>query len=235
MRSQTVVVTPPQPLITLDEAKRHLRIDDYDNDLEISGFLQAAVAMVDGPDAWLGRSLGLQTLELRMPSFLQRLCGGYGGCSGYGPGFGPEGYGYGQREDFYGDAYLGLQAIKLLCPPVQSVVSVDYLDPTGAPQTLDPSLYLLADRMLAPVSGQTWPATLLQPNAVRIQYIAGYTTPALPATDSVAAVPAGQVPAPIRAAIKLMLGTLYEGRECSAAAGFAGAIGNLLATYRVID
>lgn len=62
---RVVVVDPPQPVIQLEDAKQHLRIlHGRDNDL-IEGMIDAATAMIDGPDGWLGRCIGIQTLEAR--------------------------------------------------------------------------------------------------------------------------------------------------------------------------
>lgn len=64
-----VVVIPPAALLTLAEAKAHLRVDGADEDAYIAGLIAAAQGTIDGPMGWLGRSLGVQTLELRAPGF----------------------------------------------------------------------------------------------------------------------------------------------------------------------
>jgi uncharacterized phiE125 gp8 family phage protein len=75
--------------------------------------------------------------------------------------------------------------IKLPFPPLQQVVSVEYIDSDGVEQTLDPPSgspatggdYRLVSDMeppyIEPVYGTTWPATRGSA-AVRIQYVAGY-------------------------------------------------------------
>ena len=62
--------------------------------------------------------------------------------------------------------------------PIQSVVSVKYLDEAGNEQTLDPQDYIL-DKDSEPgyvtlAYGKSWPATYAVPNAVRVRYICGY-------------------------------------------------------------
>lgn len=42
-------------VVTLDELKRHLRIEDDEEDETLKVFLRAAISSVDGPDASLGR------------------------------------------------------------------------------------------------------------------------------------------------------------------------------------
>ena len=60
------VVTPPQPIVLLDQAKQHLRVrHDHENDL-IKAYVAAATGHIDGPAGWLRRSLGVQTLEARL-------------------------------------------------------------------------------------------------------------------------------------------------------------------------
>ncbi len=60
-----VVITPPSPVISVDEAKLHCRVDDSDtvSDSLIETYIAAATAWLDGPDGWLGRALGVQVLE----------------------------------------------------------------------------------------------------------------------------------------------------------------------------
>lgn len=60
-----LVITPPEPLVSLEDAKDHLRVTTDDEDTLIEGYIAAASAWIDGPGGWLGRSFGEQTLELR--------------------------------------------------------------------------------------------------------------------------------------------------------------------------
>lgn len=65
-----LVITPPEPLVTLAEAKAHLRrtlIDDEDTLIE--GLINAATSHIDGPHGWLSRAVGQQTLEFRSNVF----------------------------------------------------------------------------------------------------------------------------------------------------------------------
>lgn len=64
-----LVVTPPAPLVTLEEAKEHLRVTTYNEDALIEGYLLAASAHIDGPFGILKRAVGLQTLEVRSHVF----------------------------------------------------------------------------------------------------------------------------------------------------------------------
>lgn len=99
-------------------------------------------------------------------------------------------------------------AIRLDMPPIIDVVSVEYTDTTGAAVALSAPSYTLdatsEPGWLVPAYGYSWPATQCSVNAVRVRYRAGYSTSSNAATAQ-AAVPAG-----IKYAILLELGTRYR-------------------------
>lgn len=88
-------------------------------------------------------------------------------------------------------------------PDVQSV-SVAYVDTNGDPQTLSASNYELAEGDLGAylrlADGAVWPSTDEVTDAVTVTMVCGYGD-------------AADVPAPIKAAMLLHIGTLYENRE----------------------
>jgi uncharacterized phiE125 gp8 family phage protein len=59
----------PEDVLPLADAKAHLRVDFDDEDDLIRGYIGAAIGNLDGRDGWLGRALGEQTWELRLPRF----------------------------------------------------------------------------------------------------------------------------------------------------------------------
>ena len=65
------VITPPDALVSLEEVKQHLRIEENDTaeDLLLAVLIGAAQGTIDGPDGWVGRSFGVQTLEWRGSGF----------------------------------------------------------------------------------------------------------------------------------------------------------------------
>lgn len=97
--------------------------------------------------------------------------------------------------------------IELPLPPLQTVEAVLYVDAAGAAQTLDPSLYQVdaysTPGRLLPAYGTTWPATQNVPNAVTVEFTAGYGDAA------------ADVPRPLRQALLLLVGELYESREAA--------------------
>lgn len=103
------------------------------------------------------------------------------------------------------DAFVAEVAIPL--PPCQSIDAITYVDPDGATQTLDAGAYQVfglgsADgAKVRPAYGTSWPAIRNQPDAVAITFTAGFG-------DN-----PGDIPEPIRTAIKMRVGHLYENRE----------------------
>lgn len=93
--------------------------------------------------------------------------------------------------------------IKIPLPPLQQIVSIKYFNPSGDETTLPDTEYT-ADTVSQPgwvVPNSSWPSTLDAINVVTIQFVAGYG-------DAPA-----DIPADIRAAILLHLGTFYAQRE----------------------
>ena len=96
-------------------------------------------------------------------------------------------------------------AIDLAKGRLGSVVSVRYRDSAGVEQTLDAGAYQIDDvsepGRILPAPGTSWPSTEAgRVNAVRVRFVAGYGG-------------AAAVPTPIKAAMLLLVGHLYEHRE----------------------
>lgn len=70
---RVVVVTPPDPIVSLDEAKRHLRVDHDDENAYVESLIAVATAWLDAPAGWLGRALGEQVLEVRYAAWPRPL------------------------------------------------------------------------------------------------------------------------------------------------------------------
>lgn len=191
-----VVITPPAPLVDLGLAKLHLGVDAGDRDALITAYIAAASAHIDGPGGWLGRSIGVQTLEARLDRF---------------------------------DCDL----VRLHSGPLISVLSVKYDDSDGVEQTLAGDAYSLDPRGVLAAYGTTWPAARLRAGSVRVRYVAGHVA------DATADPLVPSIPAPITAAVLLMVGDLFANRETAVTGTIAASIPmsttveNLLAPYRV--
>jgi len=66
-------VAPAAPLLTIADAKAHLRVDHADEDVIISGLIDAAHAHIDGYGGTLGRALITQTWTVDFSTFLNRM------------------------------------------------------------------------------------------------------------------------------------------------------------------
>ena len=106
-------------------------------------------------------------------------------------------------------------SIYLPFSPVQSVTSVSYVDIDGNTQTLSAGLYQTVlsapNPYLTKAYNQDWPQIRDIPDAITVRFVAGYTN-------------AAAVPAPIKSAILLMVGRLYEHREEVIAGVSAGIV-----------
>lgn len=96
--------------------------------------------------------------------------------------------------------------ILLTYSPLLSIVSVKYMDTSGAEQTLDATTYDSSTHTKPPILlnkvGNQWPATANHPAAVKVNYQVGYGA-------------AADVPEAIKSAILLMVGKAYEARQDS--------------------
>lgn len=97
--------------------------------------------------------------------------------------------------------------IRLINAPIQVIDSVTYVDVDGVTQTLSNSIYELDSygNRVRLKYGQSYPATRIQEDAITVTYTAGYTNGTSPDTYP--------LPAPIKAAMLLIIGNFYENRQ----------------------
>jgi uncharacterized phiE125 gp8 family phage protein len=122
--------------------------------------------------------------------------------------------------------------VELPKPPLSSVQQVAWLDATGAMQqalladfqTIAPVGPFAQPGSVGPKSGKSWPTGLSeQPLSARIRFVAGYGD-------------AASVPAPLKAALLLVLGDLYQNREAQIVGSTVSdnaTVKSLLAPFRV--
>ena len=175
------LVTPPaQEPVSLAEAKQHLRVDGGDDDLLIGALITAARQAAE-------TKTGRQLITARWKLVLDAFPGPSLMQSATGASFSLPGH-----------------AILLAKCPVQSAVSIEYLDMNGTTQVMPSSDYVLdaacEPARLTPAFGKTWPPTLPQMGAVSVTFDAGYGT-------------ASAVPEGLKSWIKLRVGSLYGHRE----------------------
>lgn len=170
-----LVTAPEEEPLTLDEAKTHLRLEATEDD----AFVEACIT---GARQWaeehLWRGLVTQEWELVVPEFP---------CTEDGLEL-PKGN---LTADLVGDP-----------APSSPIVSVKYLDPDGALQTLATTEYEVDDvnvpGRLRLAYDKSWPSIRSRWNAVRVRYQVGWSQ--------------ANVPTPIKLALKLLVSQLYENR-----------------------
>jgi uncharacterized phiE125 gp8 family phage protein len=175
------LVTPPtEEPVSLLEAKLHLRVDFDEDDMLIASLITAARQAAE-------TLTGRQFTTARWKQVLDCF-----------PGPSLMGVPAGQAFTLPGHAILLAKA------PVQSVVSINYLDMGSVNQTMTALTYTVdaacEPARITPVFGQIWPICLPQIGAVSVTFDAGYGT-------------ASQVPEGIKSWIKLRVGSLYAHRE----------------------
>jgi uncharacterized phiE125 gp8 family phage protein len=120
--------------------------------------------------------------------------------------------------------------VRIPLPPLVSVAAVRYVDAAGATQTWDAANWRIAPQgampgHLLPVHGESWPTTRTQAAAVEIDFTAGYGA-------------AAGVPAPLKAAMLLLIGHWYANREAVNVGNIVNelplAVQSLLAPYRIL-
>lgn len=105
----------------------------------------------------------------------------------------------------------GFDSLWIPKPPLVSVTSVSYVDQPGVTQTWSASLYTVDAPVgpearkgrLYPAYLQIYPVTRAIENAVTVRFVAGYGAAA------------SSVPAPIKAAMKLLIGNWWMNREAA--------------------
>lgn len=115
-----------------------------------------------------------------------------------------------QTWDYYLDAFPASGAIQIPKPPLIGIEGVFSRDSAGTETQIAAAGYLVdsatAQARLALIFGGTWPTIDSIVNAVRIRFRAGYV-------DYDSSPAAGEVPADIKNAILMIVGTLYAHRE----------------------
>lgn len=165
----TIVTPPPFEPVTLSEVYAQLRItpdrigspgeETHPDDAMLTRNIVTAREQVE---SMARRSLVQRTLRLSMPGFPT-----------------------GSRGQFPAARTQAPEFIRLYRPPVLRVESVRYFDAENALQTVDAANYYVTDEEVPELRFVTTfsaPAVYPRPDAVRVQYVAGYTPLGSPPT-----------------------------------------------------
>lgn len=195
-----IITEPADEPVSLDEAKKQLVLETDEDDDQVSMLVGAARKYVE---KYLNRVLIQQTWEIVLPGFPRHYYGDPGNTHGLGPILGNSqwGYGYFGPENAGYDLRIELtrgQLAEIDTP----VLSVKYIDTNGVQQTLNPSQYSV-DNVSVPgcvhrAFNVTWPDTRPQWDAVRVQFVVGWTI--------------DTIPEPIKQAVVLLVSQMYEHR-----------------------
>lgn len=194
--------------------------------------IEAPAALVDLATAKAHLRVDHDDDDAIIGAYIAAACGHIDGPGGWlGRAIGPQTLEL-RADDFRGCDGQG--AFDLPFAPIIDVVSVKYLDGAdGAEQTVTPTDYEITARStLRPGYEIEWPTARSFADAVRIRYRAGYVA------DPTAETLVAAVPAPVVAAVLLMVGDLYANRETAAEGGrpavqMSLTVERLLAPFRI--
>lgn len=189
MLRQISLPDPDNKVVSLDEAKRHLRISWDDEDDHVNLLIDAVQTLLDGELGLLGRALASQQWELTLDRF--PIIGNY---------IRPHERGHFRRPMY------GPEPIRIPLPPLISVDSVKYDEPTAGAETILTGFRVrgvgtVGGGYILPALTTAWPYTIIQPDSVRITFTAGY--------DGVVA----GMPTAIKQAALLLISHFNENRE----------------------
>lgn len=152
------------------DAKLHLRLLENDNDTEVDGAIAAAHAYLDVDQDGFG-GLGFPLISQSW----SMKCADFGGNS-----------------------------LSLPFTRVTAIDAIDYIDADGAAGTIPPGNYMLTKKGRTPcvalLPGKSWPSVAARPDAVDIQFTAGFAN-------------AAAVPSDIKAAARFLVGHFFENRR----------------------
>lgn len=191
----SVIQPPPFEPVTLAEVRAHLRLDAegspaaHPDDAMLQRHITAARQHVE---SMARRSLVQQVRRLSLAGF-------------------PGTIDISRISDEKRRLYAAPDRLLLHRPPVLRVEAVRYYDGENVLQVLDPALYYVTDEQVPELrfTSSFGGATVYdRPDAVRIDYVAGYAPAGSPAT--LQADYAAAVPQPLKEAVLLTVQLLYD-------------------------
>ena len=208
-RGHVLIAAPATEPVTLQEIRAQLAIDGTDDDELLTDMIVEARQEIEDAS---GMALVTQSWRLSLDRWPNGI----------------EEWWTGTRQGAIGNIVSRPAWVELPRSPLASIVAVSVFDDLGAETVVDVAsvfdvdTYQTPGRMALKV-GKTWPIALREINAIQIDYTAGYGA-------------AADVPAPIKRAIKAMVGYLYShrGDDCSAGDAMAeSGAGMIVGRYKV--
>lgn len=205
-----VITPPPVEPVTAEQAFVHLRLD-FSDDPESHPDYQAVLSQIT--------SAREQCEQITRRAFVQQT------LRIVGPGDGSA------RSWFWWGNTASARGVELLRPPLISVSAVRYYDGLNALQTVDSDDYFVTDSLVPKllfVDGFSSPCTYRRPDAMQIEYIAGYPPDAGSPADYRA-----NIPESIKQAILLGVQLQYDELTPDKRKALEGARDSLLSSYRI--
>lgn len=209
------LVTPPKPVLDLADVKRHVRAEGFtDDDALLDALIEAATSHIDGPEGWLGRCLGPQTWDWTIDAISD------------------------DGMSWSNTWALNRSYVQIPVRPVISVDAITYLDGDGVRQSWTDfvvfGLGSTGPARIQPTLTGHWPSVISQPEAVTVRFTAGYAKGDGETSEGTVEA----VPYAIKAALKLIVGDLYQFRETVGDAKMASipmsaSVEALLNPYRI--
>lgn len=207
-RKSTRIVAPATAKpVALEDLKSYLRIDGYDDDALLNGFIAAATDQIE---KYLNRFVINTTLELTLDGFSKedddRL----------------DALGAGMHTGYIGSYISKPSYIDLPYRPITSVTSIVTYDKANNENTFSSSAYRL-DSTGGRVylnSGYVWPADLRDYEAAKVTFICGYGATA------------ESVPASVRHGIMQHAAAMYE---CRGGCDLSDSCKAILFPHRILD
>lgn len=172
--------------VTMTEVYSHLRLDpdgsplSHPHDAMLRGYIKTARMDVESKTR---STLMEKRLRMSMPSFHTQV----------------------------GDRWTGLRGIQLHQPPIIRIDSVSYYDSDNVLVVVDPASYFVTDQQVPELRFYvdfTFPTRSVRPDAIRIEYTAGYLGNGSPPSNQVDY--AANVPETLKTAILFGIQLLYD-------------------------
>ena len=188
------ITKPSENPVSRDEAKLHLRVTDDNEDTLIDGLILASTNEIE---KILRRALISQQWRLSLDRFPSSTLHREASLQ--------QKQRERRRPGHFSTGFNEGRTLILDWPETISVDIVEYTDPDGNLQTLSATKYDVDNEnepgRLVLKSTETWPDTEIIPNAVKVEYTAGYGASSV------------DVPQAIKQAILLTIGHNFENRE----------------------
>ena len=207
-----IVITPPlvEP-VTAAQAFVHLRLDSSDEPEQNPDYAAVLAQITSARE---------QCEQITRRAFVQQTLRIVGPGDGSG------------RSWFWWGNTASARGVELLRPPLISVAAVRYYDSSNTLQTVDPGAYFVTDDLVPQLhfaDGFSAPCVYRRPDALQIEYVAGYAPVVTGADTDYRA----NIPESIKQAILIGVQLQYDELTPDKRKSLESARDSLLSSYRI--